>query len=562
MSTAPVPTPIGALRAGTGALALDTYRLTKRFGAFTAMDGVTMRVEPGTVHALLGENGAGKSTLVKCVAGFQRAEEGSILIDGREQDIANPIVARALGIGMVYQHFTLAPGMTVAENLLLAGGRTPAVIDWRAKRAELEAFLATTPFRLDLDVTPASLAAGEKQKLELLKQLYLRPRLLILDEPTSVLTPQEADEVLGHVRDFARSGRCTVLIITHKFREVMAYADGVTVLRRGRAVHHGRVAGTTPARLAASMMGVAQDDATAVPPPPEGESTAVLAANDTAFAVGGDASRGGGSIGGGDAGGAAPARRTLSGDAPVALAVERLQAMGDRGTLAVHDLSLIVRAGEILGVAGVSGNGQRELVEALVGQRPRLSGRVTVRGRPYAASRRENRELKVRSLPEEPLRNACVGDLSVAENMALRDFDRAPLARGGVLNFPAWRSRARAWIAEYGVKTQGEGAPIRSLSGGNVQRAVLARELAGDIDVLIAANPVFGLDFAAVAEIHARIVQVREKGGAVLLVSEDLDELLALSDRIVVMSEGRVVFETPAATAERHVLGAHMGGGH
>jgi ABC-type uncharacterized transport system ATPase subunit len=580
-----VPTPIGALRAGTGALALDTYRLTKRFGAFTAMDGVTMRVEPGMVHALLGENGAGKSTLVKCVAGFQRAEEGSILIDGREQDIANPIVARALGIGMVYQHFTLAPGMTVAENLLLAGGRTPAVIDWRAQRAELEAFLATTPFRLDLDVTPASLAAGEKQKLELLKQLYLRPRLLILDEPTSVLTPQEADEVLGHVRDIARGGRCTVLIITHKFREVMAYADGVTVLRRGRAVHHGRVAGTTPARLAASMMGVAQDDATAVTPPPEGESTAPPAANDTAFAVGGDTSRVRGATGGDPAaatspadavpatiampggtapvaGGTAPVRKALAGDAPVALAVERLQAMGDRGTLAVHDLSLTVRAGEILGVAGVSGNGQRELVEALVGQRPRLSGRVTVRGRPYAASRRENRELKVRSLPEEPLRNACVGDLSVAENMALRDFDRAPLARGGLLNFPAWRSRARAWIAEYGVKTQGEGAPIRSLSGGNVQRAVLARELAGDIDVLIAANPVFGLDFAAVAEIHARIVQVREKGGAVLLVSEDLDELLALSDRIVVMSEGRVVFETPAATAERHVLGAHMGGGH
>ncbi|HUD35087.1 MAG TPA: ABC transporter ATP-binding protein [Variovorax sp.] len=573
-----VPTPIGALRAGTGALALDTYRLTKRFGAFTAMDGVTMRVEPGTVHALLGENGAGKSTLVKCVAGFQRAEEGSILIDGREQDIANPIVARALGIGMVYQHFTLAPGMTVAENLLLAGGRTPAVIDWRAQRAELEAFLATTPFRLDLDVTPASLAAGEKQKLELLKQLYLRPRLLILDEPTSVLTPQEADEVLGHVRDIARGGRCTVLIITHKFREVMAYADGVTVLRRGRAVHHGRVAGTTPARLAASMMGVAQDDATAVTPPPEGESTAAPAANDTAFAVGGDTSRVRGTTGGDPSaatspadtvpaaiampGGTAPVRKAVAGDAPVALAVERLQAMGDRGTLAVHDLSLAVRAGEILGVAGVSGNGQRELVEALVGQRPRLSGKVTVRGRPYAASRRENRELKVRSLPEEPLRNACVGDLSVAENMALRDFDRAPLARGGLLNFPAWRSRARAWIAEYGVKTQGEGAPIRSLSGGNVQRAVLARELAGDIDVLIAANPVFGLDFAAVAEIHARIVQVREKGGAVLLVSEDLDELLALSDRIVVMSEGRVVFETPAATAERHVLGAHMGGGH
>jgi ABC-type multidrug transport system ATPase subunit len=243
----------------TGALALDTYVLTKRFGSFTAMDQVSMRVEPGTVHALLGENGAGKSTLVKCVAGFQRAEEGSVLIDGREQDISSPIVARALGIGMVYQHFTLAPGMTVAENLLLVG-QLPAVIDWRAKRAELQAFLATTPFRLDLDARPSELAAGEKQKLELLKQLYLKPRLLILDEPTSVLTPQEADEVLGHVRDFARSGQCTVLIITHKFREVMAYADNVTVLRRGKAVHHCSVAHTDPAALATAMMGSAAPD--------------------------------------------------------------------------------------------------------------------------------------------------------------------------------------------------------------------------------------------------------------------------------------------------------------
>ncbi|WP_431125719.1 ABC transporter ATP-binding protein [Variovorax paradoxus] len=519
------PHAIGALPSGSGALALDTYELTKRFGAFTAMDRVTMRVEPGTVHALLGENGAGKSTLVKCVAGFQRAEEGSILIDGREQDIANPIVARALGIGMVYQHFTLAPGMTVAENLLLAGGKTPALIDWKAKRAELKAFLATTPFSLDLDVRPSELAAGEKQKLELLKQLYLKPRLLILDEPTSVLTPQEADEVLGHVREFAKSGLCTVLIITHKFREVMAYADSVTVLRRGKAVHHCRVADTSPARLAGAMMG--------------GEDAAVSAPA------------------------ASPvARKPVPAAAPIALKVEGLKAQGDRGTLALHDLALSVRAGEILGVAGVSGNGQRELVEALVGQRPRLAGKVSVMGQAYSARRGENRSLKVRSLPEEPLRNACVGDLSVAENMALRDFDRPPLSRGGVLNFPFWRSRAREWIAEYGVKTQGEGAAIRSLSGGNVQRAVLARELAGDINVLIAANPVFGLDFAAVAEIHERIVQVREKGGAVLLISEDLDELLELADRIVVMSEGRIVFETSAVGAERHVIGAHMGGGH
>ena len=515
--------PIGGLPPSTGALALDTYGMGMRFGSFQALQGVNMKVAPGTVHALLGENGAGKSTLVKCVAGFQRPTSGSILIDGREQAIPNPVVARSLGIGMVYQHFTLAPGMTVAENLLLAGGQTPSVIDWKRQRAGLAQFLETPPFQLNLDARPQELAAGEKQKLELLKQLYLRPRLLILDEPTSVLTPQEADEVLGHVREFARSGQCTVLIITHKFREVMAYADDVTVLRRGQAVHHCAVADTTPALLAQAMVGGAAESAEGVGP-------------------------------------VTPAEAPASG--AVSLAVQGLQVMGDRGTLAVQDLSLAVARGEILGVAGVSGNGQRELVEALVGQRARAAGTVTVQGQPYGARREENHRLKVRSLPEEPLRNACVGDLSVAENMALRDFDRAPLCSGGRLRFGHWRSRAREWIAGYGIKTQGENAPIRSLSGGNVQRAVLARELHGDINVLIAANPVFGLDFAAVKEIHTRLRGVRDQGGAVLLISEDLDELLELADRIVVMSEGRIVFETPAASAERHEIGAHMGGGH
>ncbi|WP_372825952.1 ABC transporter ATP-binding protein [Polaromonas sp.] len=530
---------IGGLPPVTGALALDTYRMSMRFGSFTALDSVSLKVAPGTVHALLGENGAGKSTLVKCVAGFQRPSEGSILIDGREQAIDNPMVARSLGIGMVYQHFTLAPGMTVAENLLLASGQIPAVIDWRAKRAELKAFLAHTPFSLDLDARPSELAAGEKQKLELLKQLYLRPRLLILDEPTSVLTPQEADEVLGHVREFARSGLCTVLIITHKFREVMAYADDVTVLRRGKAVHRTAVAITGPAPLARAMMGEAAVAAVGNEAADSEQNTAPALFLPTQYAT-----------------------KNIAYDGlNPPLQVQRLSVMGDRGTLAVRELSLQVAKGEILGIAGVSGNGQRELVEALVGQRERAAGAVLVQGQPYAARREENHRLQVRSLPEEPLRNACVGELSVAENMALRDFDRPPLCLGGRLRFGTWRSRAREWIASYGIKTQGENAPIRSLSGGNVQRAVLARELAGEIKVLIAANPVFGLDFAAVKEIHTRLRGVRDQGAAVLLISEDLDELLELADRIVVMSEGRIVFET-AAGAERQVLGAHMGGGH
>jgi general nucleoside transport system ATP-binding protein len=329
----PKPTP-------TGALTLDTVELTKRFGSFTAMDAVSMTVAAGSVHALLGENGAGKSTLVKCVAGSQRPEGGAILIDGREHDIATPVVARALGIGMVYQHFTLAPGMNVAENLLLAGGRTPALIDWKKERAALADFLKTTPFKLDLDATPAGLAAGEKQKLELLKQLYLKPRLLILDEPTSVLTPQEADEVLAYVRAVAKRGECTVLMITHKFREVMAYADEVTVLRRGKRVHGARVLGTTPEQLAQAMIGDSAASASAIV-----------------------------------AEGSAAPRAATHADAPVALLVEGLSAMGDRGTLAVQGLNLRVRSGEILGIAGVSGNGQRELVEALVGQRARAAAR-------------------------------------------------------------------------------------------------------------------------------------------------------------------------------------------
>jgi simple sugar transport system ATP-binding protein len=512
------PPPIGALPRPQGALALETIGLTKRFGSFTALDQVSLRVEPGSVHALLGENGAGKSTLVKCIAGFQQAEHGSILLDGREHDIPNPTLARELGIGMVYQHFTLAPGMTVAENLLLAAGQVPAVLDWKTQREKLHAFLKSTPFQLDLDARPADLSAGEKQKLELLKQLYLQPRLLILDEPTSVLTPQEADQVLSHVRAIARSGQCSVIMITHKFREVMAYTDAVTVLRKGQAVHHCQVAATSPPELAQAMMGAE----------PQTQSLTIT-----------------------------PIAHNPIGS--TALRITQLSVMGDRGTLAVNRLSLQVQSGEIVGVAGVSGNGQRELVEALIGQRRRMSGTVEVMGQPYHAQREQNHQLGVRSLPEEPLRNACVAEFSVAENMALRDFDQAPLSMYGLLQFGRWRERARQWIGEYGIKTQGTDAPMQSLSGGNVQRAVLARELAGTVQVLIASNPVFGLDFAAVAEIHQRIRQVRNLQGAVLLLSEDLDELLELSDRIVVMSEGRIVFETNAKQADRHILGAHMG---
>jgi simple sugar transport system ATP-binding protein len=507
------------------ALSLETFRLTKRFGAFTAMDAVSVQVRPGTVHALLGENGAGKSTLVKCIVGYYQPDDGAVLVDGREQAVTSPTVARQLGIGMVYQHFTVVPGMTVAENLLIAKGALPAVIDWKRARAELAAFMATAPFALDLDATPAQLSAGEKQKLEILKQLYLRPRLLILDEPTSVLTPQEADEVLGALRDRAHAGDCTVVMITHKFREVTAFADDVTVLRRGRLVASAVVAETQPSELAAQMVG--------------GES----------------AERGERQ----EAAGAALERR----DAPpgeVRLALRCLTVHGDRGETAVAGIDLDVRGGEIVGIAGVSGNGQRELMEALAGQRRREAGTVQVAGRPFAATRAQYRELKVRGLPEEPLRNACVATMSVAENIGLRGFDVPPHAAAGLRKPGSLAQRARELIAQYRVKTQGEGAPIGSLSGGNVQRAVLARELSEDADVLLVSNPVFGLDFTAVAEVHQRLIAARNRGAAVLMVSEDLDELLHVADRLVVMSGGRLVHECAAAGADRHDIGRHMGG--
>jgi ABC-type uncharacterized transport system ATPase subunit len=509
----PVPRP-------TGALALDTFDLTKRFGAFTALDHCSLKVRPGTVHALLGENGAGKSTLVKCVVGYQRAEEGAVLLDGKEHDIATPVVARELGIGMVYQHFTVVPGMTVAENLLLARGHLPAVIDWKKERAALAEFMKTTPFKLDLDATPQELSAGQKQKLEILKQLLLKPRLLILDEPTSVLTPQEADEVLGLLRDRAHAGECSIILITHKFREVTAYADDVSVLRKGKLVAAHRVDETTPQQLAAEMVGG------------EGDAKREFAAPQRAERERGEAM----------------------------LQVKSLVVDGDRGQVAVAGLSVSVHAGEIVGIAGVSGNGQREFAEALVGQRRRVSGEVWVGTERFAATRAQNRRLKVRSLPEEPLRNACVGDMSVSDNIGLRSFDVAPAARLGWMRGRTLRERARKLIGEFGVKTRGELAQIRSLSGGNVQRAVLARELSDDAEVLIVSNPVFGLDFAAVAEIHQRLMDVRNRGGAVLLISEDLDELLALSDRIAVMSGGQVVHETDARQADRNRLGAFMGG--
>jgi general nucleoside transport system ATP-binding protein len=500
----------------THAFSLEVVGMGKRFGDLVALDDVSLKIKAGTVHALLGENGAGKSTLVKCIMGFYHPDAGDLLLAGKEVTVPNPRDAARLGIGMVYQHFTLVPSMTVLENLVMSRPDVPAVIDWKAERKRVAGFFKTMPFTVPLDQPVHSLAAGEKQKAEILKQLYLDARFLILDEPTSVLTPQEADEMLGLVRGMAEAGRLTVLIITHKFREVLAYADSVSVLRRGRLVGSGRVADLTVEQMATMMIGDA--------------APAASVAHNTA-ALG-----------------------------EIRLEVAKLCADDADGQAAVRSVSFAVRSGEIVGIAGVSGNGQSELVEVLAGQRDATAGTMRVHGEIYRALRKETQKHRLALLPEEPLRNACVGRMSVAENMAFRDFDQAPLAHGVWLGTKGMRARAQELIRRYRVKTPSPDAPIATLSGGNVQRAVLARELGHDVDVLVAANPVFGLDFSAVADIHSQIVAARNRGTAVLLVSEDLDELLELSDRILVMSEGKIALETPIAAADRTAIGRAMAG--
>jgi general nucleoside transport system ATP-binding protein len=501
---------------GVGAIGVQTIKLRKKFGDLVALEDASVTIKPGSVHALLGENGAGKSTLVKCIMGYYLPDKGNVIVNGREHSITSPRQAHALGLGMVYQHFTLVPHMTVLENMVMARPDVPSVIDWRAERKRFADFVATMPFTVPLDTPVSTLAAGEKQKAEILKQLYLKSRFLILDEPTSVLTPNEADEILGMIRDMAHAGRITVLIITHKFREVMAFADEVSVLRRGKLVGGGDVKKLTPDAMARMMVGDQEIHAL---------------------------------------GGRNPAK---PGD--ICLEVRGLSADDDEGFPALRGVNLAVRAGEIVGIAGVSGNGQSELVQVLGGQRDATAGEMIVHGNSYHARRGEMLRHKVSMLPEEPLRNASVPRMSVADNMAFRRFDQPPYATGPWLHHAAFRRAAEELIARYRVKTSSPDAPISTLSGGNVQRAVLARELSGEVDVLIVANPVFGLDFAAVADIHAQIMATRNRGAAVLLVSEDLDELLELADRIVVIFDGLFVYETPAAKADLTEIGRHMAG--
>ena len=498
-------------------LVLEAININKRFGELQALDNVSIQVRKNSFHALLGENGAGKSTLVKCIMGYYHPDSGELLLNEHQQKILNPRQALEMGIGMVYQHFTLIPNMTVAENLVMARPKLPSIIDWKKELNTLTEKMQDMPFDIPLKANVNTLAAGEKQKVEIVKQLLLDAKILILDEPTSVLTPNEAIEVLGQIKLLTQTRDLSVIIITHKFSEVTNFADDVTVLRKGKLAGKASVANTTVTELAEMMVGREVITQSLV--------------------------------------------RNKQEPGKIVLEINELEVKDETGILAVNKLSATVHKGEILGIAGVSGNGQKQLVEAFSGQRKAESGEIVVNKSIYKATRQEIRKHSFHCLPEEPLKNACVPDMSVADNILLRRFDQAPFSfKGWLLNRKAFGRYADTLIDKFSIRTPNANNPIGNLSGGNVQRTVLARELSEHVDVLVVANPCFGLDFNAVSEIHQRLMDARNNGSAILLVSEDLDEIIEMSDRVCVMSQGKLVYETTPQQVDLNKLGQYMAG--
>jgi simple sugar transport system ATP-binding protein len=496
--------------------ALALRGIVKTYGAVRANDGVDLDVRWGEVHALLGENGAGKSTLMNVVYGLTRPDAGEIQFDGRPVSIGGPPDAIRLGIGMVHQHFMLVPPLTVAENVIL--GHETA----RAGALDLEAAgrkVAELASQHGLDVQPGArvqdLTVGQQQRVEILKAIYRGARLLILDEPTSVLTPKEAERLFEVVRQLVAQGSA-VIFITHKLGEVMEVADRITVMRRGRVVADTTPAESGPPDLARLMVG-----------------RPVLLRVDKGPAHPGEAM----------------------------LRVEGLTVEDDRRHVAVDSLDLDVRAGEIVGLAGVEGTGQEELVEAIVGLRAARAGRVFLAGRSIGrlgTKRRLHAGLSL--IPADRQRMAVVLELPVADNLVLSDFDQPPYARAGLRRFREVWEHARRVIREFDIRTEGPGQPLGSLSGGNQQKVVVARELDSGPRVLIASQPTRGVDVGSIEFIHRQIVQRRDAGLAVLLVSSELDEVLSLADRVAVMYRGRIVGVLEGDAVDRDRIGLLMAG--
>jgi general nucleoside transport system ATP-binding protein len=490
--------------------------ITKRFPGVVANDGVDFEAAAGEVHALLGENGAGKSTLSNILTGLYRPDEGEIFLDGRPVQFHAPRDALEAGISMVHQHFRLVEPFTVAENVVLGEQRS-----FLLRTRGIERRVADLSKRYGLHVEPRAriwqLSLGEQQRVEILKALYREARILILDEPTAVLTPQEAQVLFETLRQMAAEGR-TVIFISHKLHEVKAVADRVTVLRDGRTIATVGTADATPRSLAALM-------------------------------VGRELSGGG--------------RREVTEPGAVTLELSGIRAPGDRGGEAVRGVSLEVRAGEIVAIAGVAGNGQRELAETIAGTRAPSQGTVRVGGKPLrAGDPRAAIAAGVAYVPEDRLGVGVAPSVSIAGNLALKSYRGRHASLGPLLRLGRIHDRAIELIRHHRIAAPGPHAPARLLSGGNLQKVVLAREFSSEPRLLVAAAPTRGLDVGAIETVHAYLRDAAADGVAVLLISEDLDEILTLADRIAVMYEGAIVGETARADASVEEIGLLMAGGH
>ncbi len=505
-------------------LAIEMRGITKRFPGVLANDRVDLTVAAGEIHALLGENGAGKSTLMNILAGLYRPDEGEIIIHGQPLDFRSPRDAIAAGIGMVHQHFMLVESQTVAENVILGLPTPRFVLDMKAINTEIASLSEQYGLGIDPEARIWQLCVGEQQRVEIFKALYVGANILILDEPTAVLTPQEAVQLYATVERLAASGK-TIIFITHKLGEVYSSADRVTVLRGGRVVGTTSPAETTEAELARMMVG-----------------------RDVLFTVEKPAAAMG---------------RTM-------LAVEAVNAINDKGLPALKDVSLTIREGEILGIAGVAGNGQRELAEVITGLRRARSGRIQV----YDTDVTNQSPLDVirqgvSHVPEDRLGMGLVPNLPISDNEALKAYRRPPLSHGPFLNRTAVTRYARDLMQLFQVSAPGPDTQVRLLSGGNLQKVILAREITAGQEatgnkekrpLLVAVHPTRGLDVGATESVRKLLIEQRSAGAAILLISEDLDELLAVSDRVAVMFSGEIMGIVPAADADVDEIGLMMGG--
>ena len=497
---------------------IEMKEITKKFGDFVANDHINLSIQKGEIHALLGENGAGKSTLMNMLAGLLQPTSGEIVVNGESVTIDSPSKSSQLGIGMVHQHFMLVEAFTVAEKIILGTETVKnGVLDLKQATKDIEELSKKYGLTVEPHAKVADISVGMQQRVEILKTLYRGADILIFDEPTAVLTPSEIAELMDIMKNLVKEGK-SLILITHKLDEIRAVADRVTVIRRGKSIETVEVAGATSADLAEMMVGHSVSFTTEKEPAKPKD---------------------------------------------VILSIKDLVVNENRGVPAVKQLNLDVRGGEIVGIAGIDGNGQSELVQAITGLRKVKSGSITIKGQDVThLTTRKITELSVGHVPEDRHRDGLVLEMTLAENMALQTYYKEPMSKNGILNFNNINEHARKLMKEFDVRGANELVPAKGFSGGNQQKAIIAREIDRDPDLLIVSQPTRGLDVGAIEYIHKRLIEERDKGKAVLVVSFELDEILNLSDRIAVIHDGSIQGIVTPAETNKQELGILMAGGN